>query len=219
MSDALERLKNRTRPTVNSRDASLTSAPPSDPTPPNNSASLPLGASTHLDIPTSRYPDLQNSTTSEAVDDRLPDNKGAKTKKSSSPRATGSKRILDNVESRNKETKTSRYLDIQSLRAEDVEVSSILDAKASSNLDADLVLSTKQSTLRLEQGVSDRLQNLCRTQGLCREVLIEALFEYSESHPDALNTIIAQAQVKQEQRQQVANQRRAQSMMQRFGTP
>jgi hypothetical protein len=76
---------------------------------------------------------------------------------------------------------------------------------------------TKQSTLRLEQGLSDRLQDLCRSQGICREVLIEALFEYAESTPEMLSIVLAQARSKQEQRQHVANLRRAKSMMERFG--
>ncbi|MDX2098972.1 MAG: hypothetical protein SFW36_14440 [Leptolyngbyaceae cyanobacterium bins.59] len=78
-------------------------------------------------------------------------------------------------------------------------------------------LQTKQSTLRLEKEVSDRLQNLCRRQDICREVLIEAMFEFCESNPKALEKILAQASIKNERRQQVANLKRAQSMMQRFG--
>jgi hypothetical protein len=71
--------------------------------------------------------------------------------------------------------------------------------------------------LRLEQGVSDRLQEVCRDNGLCREVLIEAMFEYCEQHPEALESVLAEARTKNEQRQQIANQKRAKSMMERFG--
>lgn len=80
-----------------------------------------------------------------------------------------------------------------------------------------LELETKQSTLRLEAGVSDRLQTLCRENGICREVLIEALFEYAETNPKALNKVLIQAKEKNEYRQQIANRRRAKSMMEKFG--
>lgn len=78
-------------------------------------------------------------------------------------------------------------------------------------------LQTKQSTLRLEIGVSDRLQNLCRENAICREVLIEAMFEYCEESSEVLQTVLTKAKGKNEHRQQLANQKRAKSMMQRFG--
>ncbi len=77
-------------------------------------------------------------------------------------------------------------------------------------------LQTKQSTLRLEQGVSSRLQEVCRENGICREVLIEAMFEYCEANPDFLSAVLSEAITKNEYRQQVANMRRAKSMMQKF---
>jgi len=43
------------------------------------------------------------------------------------------------------------------------------------------------------------------------------LFEYYESTPSARSEIIASAKRRGQQRQQVANFRRAQSMMERFG--
>jgi len=76
---------------------------------------------------------------------------------------------------------------------------------------------TKQNTLRMEAELSDRLQTLCRNEGICREVLLEALFEYWETHPDAQPEILFSAQAKNEHRQQIANLKRAQSMMKRFG--
>ncbi|MCC5661769.1 hypothetical protein LC608_33460 [Nostoc sp. XA010] len=78
-------------------------------------------------------------------------------------------------------------------------------------------LQTKQSTLRLEQGVSDRLQKVCRNNSICREVLIEAMFEYCEANPEFLSTVLNEAITKNDYRQQVANMRRAKSMMQKFG--
>lgn len=78
-------------------------------------------------------------------------------------------------------------------------------------------LQTKQSTLRLEQGVSDRLQEVCRKNSICREVLIEAMFEYCEANPEFLSAVLTEAISKNDYRQQVANMRRAKSMMQKFG--
>ena len=140
MSDALERLKNRSRPIVPDRDASLS---PSSVT------------STIQDISTSG--------------------------------------ILDSLESR------------------------VSDARIPSSQEIEQSLQTKQSTLRLEVGVSDRLQDLCRENGICREVLIEAMFGYCEANTEALQAVLAEAKVKNDHRQQIANQKRAKSMMQRFG--
>jgi hypothetical protein len=71
--------------------------------------------------------------------------------------------------------------------------------------------------MRLEQGLSERLQEVCRENGISREVLIEALFEYSEAHPDVLEAVLSQAKIKNEHRQQIANLKRAKSMMEKFG--
>lgn len=78
-------------------------------------------------------------------------------------------------------------------------------------------LKTKQSTLRLESKLSDRLQALCREQGICREVLIEAMFEYCEGNQKILSKVLAQAKEKNEYRQEIANRRRAKSMMEKYG--
>lgn len=147
MSDALDRLRNRNRPTVPARDASLTSTAPVAPV-------IPIAPidSTSLDTSTSRY------------------------QKSQIP-----------------QTQDSRHLDLE------------------------LSLQTKQSTMRLEQGLSDRLQEVCRENSISREVLIEALFEYSQAHPDLLNEVLTEAKAKNEHRQQIANLKRAKSMMEKFG--
>ena len=78
-------------------------------------------------------------------------------------------------------------------------------------------LKTKQSTMRLEAGISDRLQEACRINGLSREVLIESLFLYCESDSQAWQTVITEAKRRADHRQQIANLRRAQSMMEKFG--
>lgn len=78
-------------------------------------------------------------------------------------------------------------------------------------------LETKQSTLRLEAKLSKRVQTLCQKQGICREVLIEAMFEYCEENSEAMIAILTKAKEKNEFRQQIANRRRAKSMIDRFG--
>lgn len=78
-------------------------------------------------------------------------------------------------------------------------------------------LETKQSTLRLEAKLSDDLQTVCREQGICREVLIEAMFEYCQAHPKVLSAVLTKAKNKNDYRQEIANKRRAKSMMEKFG--
>lgn len=78
-------------------------------------------------------------------------------------------------------------------------------------------LKTKQSTIRLEAGLGQRLQEVCRRNGLSREVLIEALFSHYESDPETQQVVLAEAKQRAEHRQQIANYRRAQSMMLQFG--
>jgi predicted DNA-binding protein len=78
-------------------------------------------------------------------------------------------------------------------------------------------LLTKQSTLRLEASLSQRLSEVCQNNGISREVLIEALFERYSNDPEAWQTILAEAKRRGEHRMQVANMKRAKSMMQRFG--
>lgn len=137
MNDALERLKKRNRPTVPSRDASLT--PPAL---------------------------VQDTSTSKKLDMQIPIHQ---------------------------------------------------ESQVSTKPEVTLSLQTKQSTLRLEQEVSDRLQDLARRNDLCREVLIEAMFEYCEANSEALERVLPEARTKNDLRQQVANQKRAKSMMERFG--
>lgn len=89
------------------------------------------------------------------------------------------------------------------------------DIKTSTPLEDEL--QTKRSTFRLEATLIDRLHSFCRTQGLSREVFIEAMFEYMEDHPEALNQVVVEAGNKHEYRQRIANRKRAEAMMQKFG--
>ena len=77
-------------------------------------------------------------------------------------------------------------------------------------------LKTKQSTIRLEAELSNRLSEVCKSNGISREVLIEALFEYYESNPEAWDAIITLATTKNDHRMKNANRKRAKSMMQKF---
>ena len=79
-----------------------------------------------------------------------------------------------------------------------------------------LEIQTKQTTLRLEAGISDRLIAVTRKNGISREVLIEAVFEHYEADPQAWGEILAEAKKRAEQRTKLANIKRAKSMMQRF---
>lgn len=76
---------------------------------------------------------------------------------------------------------------------------------------------TKRSTFRLDADLIERLHTFCRHQGLSREVLIEAMYEYMEVHPEALAQVVKNASQKHDHRQQQANRKRAEAMMSKFG--
>ena len=110
---------------------------------------------------------------------------------------------LDNLQSKSPDISTSRNLEAQN-SAQTIESTPIEP------------IQTKQSTLRLEAQLSDRMKSVCRENGISREVLLEALFQHYESDPDAWAAILKEAKRKGEHRQLIANYKRAQSMMQRF---
>jgi predicted DNA-binding protein len=109
---------------------------------------------------------------------------------------------------------TSRYQETQTSRNQDTEISRNQDAEISGKPPEQLL--TKQSTLRLEASLSQRLSEVCQDNGLSREVLIEALFEHYSNDPEAWQVILAEAKRRGERRMQMANLKRAKSMMQRF---
>ncbi len=153
--DALERLKNRQRPTVKTRDASLTSS--------------------SLDISIPRYLDKEDS---------------------------------EQLERR------SSAAEGESQSALAMQISSSLDISTSGK--GENYLKTKQSTLRLEIGISDRLSQLCKDNGISREVFIEALFQYYQADVEAWQQILSEAKKRADYRLEIANRKRAQSMMKRF---
>lgn len=113
------------------------------------------------------------------------------------------------------DTSISSNLELKKARTEDILVARQLEGKQPEH---PVELVTKQSTLRLEAQLIDRLSAVCRDNGISREVFIEALFKhYEEADPETRQAILIEAKRRGEQRQQVANFRRAQSMMQKFG--
>jgi RNA polymerase-binding transcription factor DksA len=48
-------------------------------------------------------------------------------------------------------------------------------------------------------------------------VLIEAMYEYMEANPEALAQVVDSASQKHDHRQQLANRKRAEAMMSKFG--
>lgn len=183
MSDALDRLKQRQRPKVAPRDASLASIPQDIHTP------------GHTDIQASRHIDVQNSR----------------------PVESGGVEDAALVES--SEVDKSRHIDVQmslsSGAGHELEISRHIDIQMSKPLDEEPMV--KRSTFRLEADLIDRLHTFCRQQGLSREVLIEAMYEYMEAHPEALAQVVEKASQKHDHRQQQANRKRAESMFSKFG--
>ena len=78
-------------------------------------------------------------------------------------------------------------------------------------------LEVKRSTFRLEVGLINRLHQHCKESGISREVLIESMFEYIEANPGAMAQVMEKAEEKNAYRQQLANRKRAQAMMDKFG--
>lgn len=76
---------------------------------------------------------------------------------------------------------------------------------------------TKQTTMRLEQSISDRIGQICQQHSISREVLIEALFLHCEGDRTVLEAVVNEAQARHEYRTQIANRKRAQTMIEKFG--
>lgn len=77
-------------------------------------------------------------------------------------------------------------------------------------------IETKQFSIRLEQGVYDRIMERCRGD-FSRDVLLEAVFEVAENHPELWQEVVSLATEKHTHRQRLGNQKRARTMMQKFG--
>ena len=212
MNDALDRIRQRQRPKVTPRDASLTSQPPDIQT----SRHIDVqerkepGLAEFPDIQTSRHtddlgiqksghtsiPDIQTSRHTDSLDIQKPESVSPPDRQTQSE---SNLKSHSTIATDNPDVETSRHTDIQT------------------SLHQDLELQTKRSTFRLEAELIERLHTFCRRRGLSREVLIEAMFEYMEAHPEALDEVVSQASQKHEYRQQIANRKRAEAMMSKFG--
>lgn len=78
-------------------------------------------------------------------------------------------------------------------------------------------LEVKQSTIRLEKGVTERLKDKCDQHNVIRECLIEAMFEVCSGNTEVWANVIAIAQQRNTHRLKVANARRAKSMSTKYG--
>ena len=112
------------------------------------------------------------------------------------------------------QTSTFQAVDSLISGSTEVEVSEHPDIQIST-LSEEISFVVKQTTLRLEKGLSDDLQALCQREQICREVLIEAMFLGLLSVPELREGIIIQARERQRKRTAVANHKRVLSMVQR----
>ena len=161
--DALERLRNRAKPTVQSRDLST--------------------------IPSvSKNEETSNREASVTINT-----------------------VKDISDSSNQDSEISTIADVEAVSQPSKLASNEL---SSSSMD----IKTKQSTIRLEQKLSQRLSQQCQEEEISREVFLEALFVYFENHKSIQTKVLQEARKRDKQRQKIANYRRAKSMIERFGS-
>lgn len=166
--DALERLRNRAKPTVQSRDLST----------------IPL---------VSESPPELNSEVSKSQNNKELSEREASI-------------TLDGA------------IDISNSSNQDIKISTTTDAEVTSqpSSSARMDIKTKQSTIRLEQKLSQRLTQQCQDEEISREVFLEALFVYFENHKSIQKKVLQEARQRDKFRQKIANYRRAKSMIERF---
>ena len=127
------------------------------------------------------------------------------------------------IESENVDTSTSGHLESintdglvsESLEWENAD-SLISNQETSTLTKPPKMLTTKQTTIRLEAKLLERVTKLCAKENLSREVLFEALFEHYEQDGEAWASILSEAKLKAENRLMIANRKRAKTMMKRF---
>lgn len=161
--DALERLRNKAKPTVENRNSSTIPAP----------SNIQETTQAHESLTISRHTDSSNSS--------------------------------------NQDLQISTLIDIEQSKPNPTAIAD------SNSLKSSMDLKTKQSTVRLEQQLSQRLSELCLQQQVSREVFLEALFVYFENHKSIQSKVLHEARKRDQQRQTIANYRRAKSMIERFG--
>jgi hypothetical protein len=132
-------------------------------------------------------------------------------------------KVADNQISKQTDMSIHEYTDSSTSRQSDIDMSTITDIQTSRYLDNQKAsqqqveqLKTKQSTLRLEAELLERLSEVCSDNNISREVFIEALFMHYETDPEAKAAILAEAKRRASHRMLQANLKRARSMMQRF---
>ncbi len=112
--------------------------------------------------------------------------------------------------------------DISPSSSQDLEISTVSNTQVSSSDDelnlSSMKLETKQSTIRLEKGLSQRLSQKCLESQISREVFLEALFVQFEKNQSLQSRVLKEARQRDEQRRKIANYRRAKSMIEKFGT-
>ena len=137
--------------------------------------------------------------------------------------------VSKNEETSNREASVTfnTVKDISDSSNQDSEISTIADVEAVSQpsklasnelSSSSMDIKTKQSTIRLEQKLSQRLSQQCQEEEISREVFLEALFVYFENHKSIQSKVLQEARKRDRQRQKIANYRRAKSMIERFGS-
>ncbi len=137
--------------------------------------------------------------------------------------------VSKNEETSNREASVTfnTVKDISDSSNQDSEISTIADVEAVSQpsklasnelSSSSMDIKTKQSTIRLEQKLSQRLSQQCQEEEISREVFLEALFVYFENHKSIQSKVLQEARKRDKQRQKIANYRRAKSMIERFGS-
>ena len=111
--------------------------------------------------------------------------------------------------------------DTSNSNTQDIEISTLSKTETATSSEIDspsMKLETKQSTIRLEKGLSQRLTSYCQESEISREVFIEALFVQFEKNQTLQLKVLKEARRRDEQRRKIANYRRAKSMIEKFGT-
>ena len=207
MSDALERLKRKKKPKVTPRNTKV------------EPISKDIQASRHIDSQISRHVDAEtpvqlNATgTSESKGSNHTDIQMSRHTDSQTSGHIGVGTSLRPNSPNMGGAEDSSHTDIQISRHTDSQTSGSPFALSSDVEEQEV----KRSTFRLETGLLSRLHRLCQANGISREVMIESMFEYVEQNPDALDQVIEVAKLKHDYRQQIANRKRAKSMIEKFG--
>ena len=130
---------------------------------------------------------------------------------------------LERLKQRQRPTVPSRDTSLES-QSLDISIPESLDTSIPESLDKGVSksqpknLATKQTTIRLETKLLERVTKVCAKENLSREVLFEALFEHYEQDSERWESILSQAKEKAGHRLAIANRKRAKTMMQRFNS-